>query len=44
MTANKLTSEIKVCMQKIIDKTINSLVLDDINTNQIFKLLQLGAQ
>ena len=31
-------------MQKIIDKTFNSLVLDDMNTNHKFKLLQPGSQ
>ena len=39
---NKLTTEIKDRLQKIMDDTIDSLVLDDMNTNQKLKLLQLG--
>ena len=41
---NKLTTEIKDRLQKIIDDTVDSLVLDDMNTNQKLKLLQLGLQ
>ena len=41
---NKLTSEIKERLQKIIDQTLDSLDVDDMNTNQKFKLLQLGLQ
>ena len=41
---NKLTSEIKERLQKIIDQTPDSLDVDDMNTNQKFKLLQLGLQ
>ena len=41
---NKLTSEIKQRLQKIIDQTLDSLDVDDMNINQKFKLLQLGLQ
>ena len=41
---NKLISEIKERLQKIIDQTLDSLDVDDMNTNQKFKLLQLGLQ
>ena len=36
---NKLTTEIKDRLQKIIDDTVSSLVQDDMNTNQKLKLL-----
>ena len=39
---NKLTSEIKERLQKIIDQTLDSLDVVEMNTNQKFKLLQLG--
>ena len=41
---NKLTTEIKDWLQKIMDDTVDSLLLDDMNTNQKLKLLQLGLQ
>jgi hypothetical protein len=41
---NKLTSEIKERLQSVIESTMESIRIDDMNTNQKLKLLQLGLQ
>ena len=43
-TPNKLTSEIKERLQSVIESTMESIRIDDMNTNQKLKLLQLGLQ
>lgn len=43
-TPNKLTAEVKGRLQSIVDQTIDSLDISEMNTNQKIKLLQLGLQ
>ena len=41
---NRLTTEVKVLLQDIIDGVLCSIDVDELNTNQKLKLLQISLQ
>lgn len=43
-TPNKLSAEVKGRIQSIVDETVDSLDISEMNANQRIKLLRLGHQ
>ena len=41
---NRLTTEVKQLLQNVIDGVLASIEVDDLNTNQKLKLLQISLQ
>ena len=41
-TPNKISSQVKEKLSQIIDETINSLDISEMNSNQKLKLIQIG--
>ena len=43
-SVNKLTKEVKETLQDITDKVVNSIDIDELDTNQKLKFLQISLQ